>query len=141
MDDPKVVVSFATNDDVDKLVVKRSDNGGIVSMISWDMAKMADEGYTEMCQKIGNAALCLLEGPHDSVFKRHPTLRPPKLMTDFPVGLVSALIDRSREEKTCAYVSAIDALLEKEANAEFMPTWAETWKHLRPELLANYPGR
>lgn len=141
IDDPKIVVCVSTTDIMDKLVVRRSDNGGLVNVISWDMAEVSTEGYLALCQKIGNAALRMMKDAREDVFVRHPALNPPDNPFNDPFEIARTLMERSRKEQTCAYVSAIDSLLEREADAEYMDSLAVSWTRLRPELLAKYPPR
>ena len=132
IEDPKVHVALAVNDDRVTLMVSRSDGRGLPSRMNWDLREVERGGYLALCQRIGEAVTRMLAGAHPDKFAEFPLLVPPKLSAlDDLHDVVLSLMHRSVTEKTLDYAPAIEALFKRHADEIRQTSFVENWASFR----------
>jgi hypothetical protein len=136
--EPKIYVTLAVNDGRTVLMVRRVSDGSEPSWIRWDLREIEREGHHALCQRIGTAALNMLIQSHPDEFAKFPLLVPPNMTPlDELRDLVLNLIRRSVDEKTTAYVAAIDNLLAQHATELGQTDLPETWRSIRIRVMSR----
>jgi hypothetical protein len=128
IEEPKINVALAVNDDRVTLMVSRSDGGGLPSRMNWDLHEIENEGHLALCQRVGNTVTRMLAGAHPAEFAKFPLLVPPKLSAlDDLHDVILSLMHRSIKEKTLDYAPAIEALLKRHASDIKQTSFVENW--------------
>ncbi|MES2757831.1 MAG: hypothetical protein V4693_10695 [Pseudomonadota bacterium] len=138
--EPDINVTLAVYEGRTVLMVRRVSNNAEPAWVRWDLNEIECEGYHALCQRIGTAALHMLIQSHQDEFAKFPLLVPAKLSTlDELRELVLNLIRRSVDEKTTAYVVAIDSLLAKHATELGQTELPEIWRSIRIRVMTRPP--
>lgn len=137
--EPSINVALAVNDARATLIVRRAGAGAeeVPSWVRWDLHEIEREGFHALCQRIGNAALRMLIESHSDDFANFPLLVPPLSTLDDLRLLVLNLIERSVNEKTTAYVAAIDNLFAQHAAELGQTDLPETWQSIRIRVMSR----
>lgn len=136
--EPNVNVTLAVNDGRTVIMVRREGDGNGPSWIRWDLREIEHEGHHALCQRIGTVALNMLIQSHPDEFAHFPLLVPQSLSPlDDLRNLVLNLIRRSVDEKTTAYVAAIDNLFAQHAGALGQTDLPETWRSIRIRVMSR----
>ena len=137
MKEPKLTVGLIERDERPVLVISRNDNE-MLNQRTWELAKLAEEGYMGACDHVGLTVLRMLEIGHPQTFAPFPALsRPPgPIITTF--DLISHLHHQSLVDRTRRYVATIDALMEHHKDEVADTSLPEQWPTFRAHLLRTY---
>jgi hypothetical protein len=118
------------------LSISRNDNC-LFNRIDWHLGTLNELGYLGACAHIGKVVLKMLHTAHVEVFAPYPNLAPEESSVD-PDDGVHYLLRASVVDRTRAYLPAIDALVERHADA-LTQSLREEWPELRARILRDYP--
>lgn len=132
----KVETALSVNDDRIVLIVKRSDESSVLRQLRWDLKEVEREGFLALSQRVGATVLKMLQAAHPHEFARFPTLAPPpRSAAEEQREVIMRLIRFTREQKTTAYVGAIDALIESGGSEIDRYDLVEIWNSMRQEVI------
>ena len=134
----KVVAALSVNDDRVILVVKRSDDDNVLRQLRWDLQEIEREGFHALSQRVGATVVKMLQEANPDEFARYPMLAPPpRNASEQQREVAMRLIRFTREQKTSAYVGAIDALVESGGSEIDRYDLVEIWKGMRQQVIES----
>lgn len=132
----QVVAALSVNDDRVVLIVKRSDDNNVLRQLRWDLQEIEREGFHALSQRVGGTVVKMLQDANPDEFARYPLLAPPpRSAAEQQREVAMRLIRFTREQKTAAYVGAIDALIEIGGSEIDRYDLVEIWKGIRQEVI------
>jgi hypothetical protein len=135
MQDPKLTVALADRNGQPLLLISRNDSA-VLNRMDWPLAVLSELGYLGACAHIGKLVLAMLQKAHPLTFAPYPALDNPDEQT--ASDTVRYLLHASVEQRTPAYVSAIDALLGAHHD-EIDASTRQHWPDMRARILRDYP--
>lgn len=132
----QVVAALSVNDDRVVLIVKRSDDNNVLRQLRWDLQEIEREGFHALSQRVGGTVVKMLQDANPDEFARYPLLAPPpRSAAEQQREVAMRLIRFTREQRTAAYVGAIDALIEIGGSEIDRYDLVEIWKGIRQEVI------
>jgi hypothetical protein len=134
----KVEAALSVNDGRVVLIVKRSDDNNVLRQLRWDLQEIEREGFHALSQRVGGTVVKMLQDANPDEFARYPLLAPPpRSAAEQQREVAMRLIRFTREQKTAAYVEAIDALIDSGGSEIDRYDLVEIWKGIRQEVIDN----
>jgi hypothetical protein len=134
----KVEAALSVNDDRVVLIVKRSDDNNVLRQLRWDLQEIEREGFHALSQRVGATVIRMLQDANPDEFARFPLLAPPpRSAAEQQREVAMRLIRFTREQKTAAYVGAIDALIEIGGSEIDRYDLVEIWTGIRQQVIEN----
>jgi hypothetical protein len=144
IEEPKINVALTTNNGRTSILVRRTDADEAkpddpMRWTCWQLATIERAGYMAACERIGNAVMRMLHQSHANLFAPHPMLVPPDELRalDQLTDLIHTLISRSADEKTSAYVPALDAIFARHGDELAQTELPEQWPTFRSVFLRH----
>lgn len=135
MREPKLTTALAERSGQPVLSISRNDNE-LFNRIDWSFSTLDELGYLGACVHIGKVTLKMLYTAHPQVFASYPDLIPEEPSAN-PEDGVHYLLRASVADRTRAYLPAIDALVQRHAEA-LSQSFRDEWPELRARIMRDY---
>lgn len=139
MKDPELTVGLAERGEKPVLLISRNDSQ-MFNRIDHGLEQLAESGYMGACYDVGESVLRMLSVAHPATLSAYPALTPPIGPVISACDLISLLHHQSLEDRTCRYVDAIDALIERHKNELANTSISEQWPTFRAHLMRTFAG-